>query len=126
MFTMKMFKMLTKKNSGSRHFKISEVSCELSQISSTVLYEIITVRLDYHTFRATWISKILMGSNKTQRMASTLTLLKQYHNDGDGFLSHIVRVIAYETWVSFLNVGTEEQSKYWMRTHSPNKPEKFK
>jgi hypothetical protein len=31
-----------------------------------------------------------------------------------------------ETWVSFVNVETKEQSKQWMRTHSPNKPKKFK
>jgi hypothetical protein len=27
-----------------------------------------------------------------------------------------------ETWISFLNAETKEQSKEWMRTHSPNKP----
>jgi hypothetical protein len=27
-----------------------------------------------------------------------------------------------ETWASFVNVETKEQSKQWMHTHSPNKP----
>jgi DNA-directed RNA polymerase subunit M/transcription elongation factor TFIIS len=31
-----------------------------------------------------------------------------------------------ETWVSFVNVITKEQSKQWMHTHSPNKPNTFK
>jgi hypothetical protein len=29
------------------------------------------------------------------------------------------------TWVSFVNVETKEQSKQWIHTHSPNKPKKF-
>jgi hypothetical protein len=31
-----------------------------------------------------------------------------------------------ETWVSFLNVETREQSKQWMHTHLPKKLKKFK
>jgi hypothetical protein len=31
-----------------RRFRISEISCEFPQISRTVLYKIITVRLGYH------------------------------------------------------------------------------
>jgi hypothetical protein len=44
--------------------------------------------------------------------------------DGDEFLSHIIR--GGETWVSFVNVETKEQTKQWMHTHSPRKPKKFK
>jgi hypothetical protein len=50
--------------------QISEVSCEFSQISHTVLYEIITVRLGYHKFFTRWVPKMLMGVHKMQRMAS--------------------------------------------------------
>jgi hypothetical protein len=35
--------------------------------------------------------------------------LERYHKDGA------------ETWVSFVNVETKEQSKQWMHTHSPSK-----
>jgi hypothetical protein len=41
---------------------------------------------------------------------------------GDEFLNHIVRVTGDETWVSFVNAETKEQSKQWMHTHSPNNP----
>jgi hypothetical protein len=37
--------------------------------------------------------------------------LEQYHKDGDEFINHIVRVTGDETWVSFVNVQTKEQSK---------------
>jgi hypothetical protein len=53
-----------------RRFTISEVSCEFPQISRTLLYEIIAVRLGYHKFSATWVPKMLTGAHKTQRMAS--------------------------------------------------------
>jgi hypothetical protein len=30
-----------------------------------------------------------------------------------------------QTWVSFVNVKSKEQSKQWMNTHSTDKPMKF-
>jgi hypothetical protein len=53
-----------------RSFTISELLCEFSQISRTVLYEIITVRLGYQKFCARWVLKILTVAHKSQRMAS--------------------------------------------------------
>jgi hypothetical protein len=37
--------------------------------------------------------------------------LERYHEDGNEFLNHIVRVTGNETWVSFVNVKTKEQSE---------------
>jgi hypothetical protein len=82
-----------------RRFTISELSCEFSQTSCTVLYEIITVRLGYRNFCATRVLKILMGAQRTQRVASALTFLERYQKDGDEFLNHIVQVTGDETWV---------------------------
>jgi acyl-CoA thioesterase len=69
---------------------------------------------------------MITGAHKTQRMASALTFLERHHEDGDKFFNHIVQAVGDETWVSFVNVETEEQSKKWMHTHSPNKSIKFK
>jgi hypothetical protein len=56
------------------HFTISELSCEFPQISRTLLYEIITVKLGHHhKFYARWVPKTLTGAHKTQRMALALT-----------------------------------------------------
>jgi hypothetical protein len=52
--------------------------------------------------------------------------LEQYHKDGDVFLNHIALVTDDETRVSFVNAETQEQSKQWLHTHSPNKPKSFK
>jgi hypothetical protein len=51
------------------------------------------------------------GAHKTQRISSALTLLEQYHKYGVEFLNHIARVAGDETWTSFVNVETKEQSK---------------
>jgi hypothetical protein len=102
----------------------SELPCEFPQISCTLLYEIITVKLG---FCATWIPKMLTGAHKTQRMDLALVFFSErYRKDGYEFLDQIVRVAGGETWVSFVNVETKEQSKQWMHTHSPNEPTKFK
>jgi hypothetical protein len=52
---------------------ISDLSCEFSQISHTVLYEIITVRLGSHKFCARWVPKMVTGAHKIQRIAMALT-----------------------------------------------------
>jgi hypothetical protein len=69
---------------------------------------------------------MLTGAHKTQRTASALIFLERYHKDGDEFLSHIIRVTGDETWVSFVNAETKEQSKQCLHTHSPNEPKSFK
>jgi hypothetical protein len=73
-----------------RRLTISELSCEYPQISPTLLYEIITVRLGYHKFRARWVPKMLTGAHKTQRTASALTSSERYHKHGDEFINHII------------------------------------
>jgi hypothetical protein len=78
-------------------FTVSELSCEFPQISLTVLYEIVTVRLDYHKFCERWVLEMLTGAHRTQRMASAFTFIERYHKDGDELLSHIVRVTGDET-----------------------------
>jgi hypothetical protein len=67
---------------------------------------------------------MLIGAHKMQRMA--LNFLGWYLKDGSEFLSHVVQVTGDETWLSFMNVETKEQSKQWMHTHSPDKQKEFK
>jgi hypothetical protein len=67
-----------------------------------------------------------MGAHRMQRVASALTFLEQHLKDGNEFLNHIVRVTGDETWFSFMNVETKDQSKQWLHTHSPDKLKKFK
>jgi hypothetical protein len=59
--------------SERRHFTISELLSEFSQISRTILYEIVAIMLGCYTFCAKWVPKMLTGVNKMQRMALALT-----------------------------------------------------
>jgi hypothetical protein len=113
------------KISEIRRFKMSECSCKFPQISRTVLYESITVRLPYHKSCARWVPKMLTCAHKTQT-SSALTLSERYRKHGSEFLNRIVRVTADEIWVSFVNVQTKLQPKKPMHTHLPNKSKKFK
>jgi hypothetical protein len=69
---------------------------------------------------------MLVRAHKKQRVASALTFLEQYQKDGNVFFNHMTQVTCEETWISFVNAETKEQSKQWMHTHSPNKSKKFK
>jgi hypothetical protein len=80
-------------------FTISELSFEFPQISPTLLYKIITVRLGYYKFWARWIPKMLTVNHEKYRMALDFTFLERYYKDGNEFLNHIVRVTGDETWV---------------------------
>jgi hypothetical protein len=110
---MVLFKVLAKKICERWSFTVSEFSCEFPQLSHTLLYKIITVRLGYNKFCTRSVPKILTGLRKTQRMglALALTFLEQYHKDDVEFLSHFTRVTGDETWISFVNVETKEQLK---------------
>jgi hypothetical protein len=67
-----------------------------------------------------------MGSENTHECAQNaqngfgFDFLERYRKDSDENLKHVIT--GDETWVSFVNVETKEQSKQWMHTHSPNKP----
>jgi hypothetical protein len=58
-----LFELLTKKDCERLCFTISELSCEFPQMSCTVLYKIITVRLGYHKFCTRRIPKMLTGAH---------------------------------------------------------------
>jgi hypothetical protein len=69
---------------------------------------------------------MLAVAHETQRTASASTFSERYNKGGNEFLNHIARISGNGTRVLFVKVETTEQSKQWMNTHSPNKPEKFK
>jgi hypothetical protein len=73
-----------------RRFIISELSYAFPQISCTVLYMSITVRLGCQKFCVRWVLKMLTGAHKMQRMALALTFLERYHKDGNESLNHIL------------------------------------
>jgi hypothetical protein len=64
------------KNCERQRFAFSEHLCRFQQISRSLSYEIITVRLRYHKFCARWVPTMLMDVHETQRMASALVFVE--------------------------------------------------
>ena len=68
-----------------RRFTISSLPLHLLQISTAVLYKIVTDHLD-----SRWVPKMLSEEHLKKRTSSALTFLTRCSKQGDGFLSQIV------------------------------------
>lgn len=84
------------------HFKITELSGLFSQLTRTILYELVTYKLGYHKFCTSWVAKLLTDNHKTKNMDAALTFLFHDDTEGDDFLYHIVT--GNETWVLYINM----------------------
>ncbi|XP_023215930.1 histone-lysine N-methyltransferase SETMAR-like [Centruroides sculpturatus] len=107
----------------NRRFTISSLSKEFPAVSRSVLYEIVTGRLNYRKLCSRWVPKMLTEEHKTKRLASALTFLERYSDEGDDFLSRIVT--GDETWVAYVTPESKQQSMEWRHSSSPRKV-KFK
>jgi hypothetical protein len=61
-----------------RRFTTSLPSLHFPQISRTILYEIVSDRLNYRKLCSRWVPKILSEEHKTKRAGSALTFLTRY------------------------------------------------
>jgi spore coat polysaccharide biosynthesis protein SpsF (cytidylyltransferase family) len=59
---------------------------------------------------------MLTGCAQNAENGCVFDVLERYHKYGDESLNYVVRVTGDETWVSFVNVETQEHSKQWMHT----------
>lgn len=107
----------------NRHVTISSLSDEFPQASRTVLYEIVTERLNYRKLYSRWVPKMLTEVHKSKRLASALSFLERYSRESDDFLSQIVT--GDETWVAYVTPESKQQSMEWRHSTSPTKV-KFK
>lgn len=92
-------------------------------VCKTVLYEIVTEDLAYHKICARWVPRKLTDQHKKNRMASALSFLTQYHEDGDEIFDRIVT--GDETWIHHYTPEKKRQSLQWKHTRSP-RVQKFK
>ena len=106
-----------------RRFTISGLSLQFLEISRTLLYEIVRNHLDYRKLCSRWVPKMLTEEHKEKRVASALTFLTRYHEEGDEMLNHIVT--GDETWVSHVTPESKQQSSQWKHIASP-RVKKFK
>lgn len=102
-----------------RRFTISTLSLKFPQISRSVLYNIVTEKLQFRKLCSRWVPKLLSEEHKKRRMGSALTFLTRYNEEGDALLDHIVT--GDETWVSHMTPESKRQSMEWRHTTSPVK-----
>ncbi|KFM58918.1 Histone-lysine N-methyltransferase SETMAR, partial [Stegodyphus mimosarum] len=107
----------------NRRFTMTTLSEAFPQISRTVLFEIVSDRLNYRKLCSRWVPKMLTDVHKTKRLGSSLTFLTRYSDEGENFLNQIVT--GDETWVCHFTPESKQQSMEWRHTHSPKK-QKFK
>ena len=105
-----------------RRFTISSLSLHFQQISRTVLYAIVTYRLDFRKFCLRWGPKMLSEEHKKKRAASALTFLTRCSEQGDGFLSQIVT--GDETWVCHLTPESSGGTPHHRKSTNSSKPYK--
>ncbi|GFX69177.1 HTH_48 domain-containing protein [Trichonephila clavipes] len=107
----------------NRRFAISSLAEKFPAVSRSVLYEIVSERLNYRKLCSRWVPKILTDEHKTKSLGSALSSLERCSNEGDDFLSHIVS--GDETGVAYVTPETKQQSMEWRHSLSPRKV-KFK
>lgn len=102
-----------------RRFTITTLSMKFPQVSRSVLYKIVSENLNFKKFCSRWVPKLLTEDHKKKRLASSLTFLTRYNEEGDDMLSRIVT--GDETWVSHITPESKQQSMEWRHSTSPVK-----
>ncbi|XP_067123351.1 histone-lysine N-methyltransferase SETMAR-like [Centruroides vittatus] len=88
-------------------------------ISRSVLYTIVSEKLNYQKLCSRWVPRLLSDDHKTKSLGSALSFLTRYDQEGDELLDHIVT--GDETYVSHMTPESKQQSMEWRHTSSPTK-----
>ncbi|GBM68808.1 hypothetical protein AVEN_22280-1 [Araneus ventricosus] len=110
---------VNEKISENRRFTLRMLCDEFSQISKTVLHEIVTNLLNYRKLCSRWVPKMFMDVHRTKLLGSDLTFLTRYSEEDNEFLNKIVT--GDETWVCHVTPESKEQSMEWRHSLSPTK-----
>ncbi|XP_035228998.1 histone-lysine N-methyltransferase SETMAR-like [Stegodyphus dumicola] len=103
----------------NRRFTISALAIEFSQISRSLMHEIVTEKLKFRKL-CSRVPKILTEQHQTKRMGSALQFLTRYTESGEEFLTQIVT--GDETWVSSYDTPeSKRQSMEWRQHFIPSK-----
>ncbi|GBN88872.1 hypothetical protein AVEN_204777-1 [Araneus ventricosus] len=99
-----------------RLFTISTLSNDLPEVSRSVLYKIVSEKLNFKKLRSRWVPKLLTGDHRNNRFKCSLNFLTRYNEEADAMLSWIVT--GDETWVSHVTPESKQQSMKCRHTHS--------
>lgn len=67
----------------NRHFTISSLNNESPHGATSVLYEIVSARLNHRKICSRWVQKMMTNFHKTKRVTSALTFFTRYSDEGD-------------------------------------------
>ncbi|GBM40090.1 hypothetical protein AVEN_246001-1 [Araneus ventricosus] len=99
-----------------RRFTISTLSNDFPEVSRSVLYEIVSEKLNFTNLCSHWVPKLLTEDHKNRRFECSLDFLTRYNEEGDAMLSRIVT--RDETWVSHVTPESKQQSMECGDTHT--------
>ncbi|GBM56337.1 hypothetical protein AVEN_60318-1 [Araneus ventricosus] len=92
----------------NRLFTISTLSSDFPEVSRSVLYKIVSEKLNFRDLCSRWVPKLLTEDHKNKRFEYLLNVLTRYNEEGDSTLSQIVT--GDETWVSHVTPESQQQS----------------
>ncbi|GBM75996.1 hypothetical protein AVEN_90494-1 [Araneus ventricosus] len=82
----------------NRRFTISTLSNDFPEVSRSVLYKIVSEKLNFKKLCSRWVPELLTEDHKNKRFGCSLNFLTRFKEEGDAILSQIVT--GDETWVS--------------------------
>ncbi|GBL72896.1 Mariner Mos1 transposase [Araneus ventricosus] len=101
----------------NKHFTISTLSNDFPELPRSVLYKIVSEKLNFRKLCSRWVPKLLTEDHKNKGFKCLLNFLAHYNEEDDAMLSWIVK--GDETWVSHVTPESKQQSMEWRHTHSP-------
>ena len=107
---------------SDRRVTLDEIATSLD-ISHGTVHTIVHEKLHFSKVSCRWVSTMLTGDQKMQRLMASRASLRRYRKEGDAFLSRIVTTD--ETWVFHYEPESNRHSMEWKHVSSPVK-KKFK
>ncbi|GBN96915.1 hypothetical protein AVEN_125718-1 [Araneus ventricosus] len=101
----------------NRHFTISTLSNGFLEVSRSVLYKLVSEKLNFKKLCSRWVPKFPTEDHKNKRFECSLNFFTRYNEECDATLSRIIT--GDETRVSDVTTESKQQSMEWRHTHSP-------
>ncbi|GBM69911.1 hypothetical protein AVEN_96427-1 [Araneus ventricosus] len=79
----------------NRRFTISTLSNDFPEVSRSVLYKIVSKKLNFKKLRSCWVPKLLTEDHKNKRFECSLNFLTRYNEEGDAMLSRGRRNVGF-------------------------------
>lgn len=86
-------------------------------------HKLLTENLGMERICARWVPKLLSSDERKKRVNASLSFLKRFKEEGEGFLDRIITTD--ETWLHYYDPETKQQSSMWtIKGNPPPKKQK--